>query len=193
MKRFVTSAILIGLIVTVPTLAQAAEILHGTVNTFVSRYLEIFEPFDIDIGGIPVNTGVVTLSLDPTKNPEDQVTSFNFGAGIAPDGSIINTLDMHTDLLIKAPILDALGAPPIPFSVTEHGTFDFDAVQINDIAIATVTDWELFSSGVIEGGLFPGAFAAAKKKCHDCPKCPGEPSAAMPGTLGLQLEVEFLG
>jgi len=132
---------------------------------FVSQDVETFNPFDVEIGGMRVNTGLVTLSLD-TTHPKNETILFNFDT---------MTVTLHTDLLIHAPLLNSLGLSPVPIQVNEAGSIDLTELARDPLSLIAEITFTTSSSGVIGSGPLQGfAYSAPKRRpaCNPRP-CPG--------------------
>jgi hypothetical protein len=106
-------------------------------------------PIDLMLGGMLVNTGPITLSLD-TSDPAAQVAIVDFDA---------LTLEYHVDLLLQSPLLDVLGQPPQRIHIDEAGPITF-LESMDDVIV-----FEAFQTG---GGIFgPGQLFAGLRYEND--------------------------
>ena len=157
-------AVLIGLTMLVfPCQSRAEVTLTGGFTTYLWQFTEKIDAFQVMYNGQLIDTGPVTASLDLT-HPDQQTNRYDFD-------KMTQTLSM--DLLVTAPVLTALGLPPMHLHLDETGPITDITPGLTTGLQMVCTAADLYSTGVLDPGGFLGGMLYAgkdKDKCVDC--CP---------------------
>ena len=112
-------------------------------------------PFNITLNGKTYNTGKIKLVLDPNAGTAASLT-LDFDTMQAT---------LVTDLLVDAPLLKKLKAPPTTIAATETGSFKYEELsQQKNTVVVAITLSDMTSSGSVSGGPFAGGLFRNRKR-----------------------------
>lgn len=134
--------------------------IRGQLQLRITDLVEHMNSFPVLVQGSMQETGPVELTLDPA-DPQAQTMVLDFAR---------MEIRIETRLMVNAPLLARLGAPPFPLAVSERGTLRITDVRRGEDGTATMAiGYRTESRGTIPSGPFAGAaYRNRKDHNHDC-------------------------